>query len=127
MGKFLRSIAALALLYIAFLALHLAPEAVGTGSTQERRLLPKQEVAPAASKPYIEMQWIPPSVPDKVKTPPSVSPTRPPVSPSNLPTPSARMRPRLTCNSTKGAFAVALDVNLCPRSVRQIATMVQAR
>jgi cyclophilin family peptidyl-prolyl cis-trans isomerase len=33
----------------------------------------------------------------------------------------------MTCNSTKGAFAVALDPSLCPRSVRQVAAMVQAR
>jgi len=39
---------------------------------------------------------------------------------------SLRLRPRMTCNSTKGPFVVVLNPVLCPRSVRQIVTMLQA-
>ena len=153
----MRSAGALALLYLGFLALHLAPEAVGTERASvepeppRRRLVPKLDDLRATLHP--EMQGQPPSVQTEARPPPSDAPTpalRPPTaSPKHAPTqastpaptlteahrtPRAALRgvpplrrPQMTCNSTKGAFAVALDPSLCPRSVRQVAAMVQAR
>jgi hypothetical protein len=143
MGKVIRVAVSVVVLYLAFLAFHFAP---GTEDTIHGRNSPDHPRFSLESR--LENSRLGLRSFTNARIPPGQDSSSGLLLPTTTPAPAPTLapmrlgvehvsaqaqgglwlssRPRMTCNSTKGPFVVSLNPDLCPRSVRQIVTMLQA-